>query len=116
MPIAIGMIHKGTDPTEAKRKVNIQLRLLQILFYALLITWFTLSAYYGDFVVRESCSVIFLYITVVFCLSLLSLRKQILSQKVQITHDVNFRLLYLNLVAFALSFLFSGTEFAIVVY
>ena len=79
MPIAIAMIHKGTDPTEEKRKANIKLRIFQVFFYLLLVPWFVISAYYGDFVIREMISVIFLYIAVVFCLSLLSLKKQIVS-------------------------------------
>ena len=77
MPIAITMIEGESDTERQKAKARLIVLFLNVVFYALTFTWFFLSAFTGNFIIRFSISMMFCFLTVVFLISLLRIKSLI---------------------------------------
>ena len=100
LPIVLDMIVQKSDLDERREKAIRTFKAVRIIFYIILATWFATSMILISFTVRMAQSIIFCFLSVVFCWSVLTLKKLIKERSVQVTQVLNFPLLYLNLFAF----------------
>lgn len=111
MPIAITMIDGESDTEKQKVRAKRIVVTLQVIFYTMTLAWFILSVLSGSLIIRFSINIVFIFLTLVFLVSLYRIKSLI--QKVNnVKHfETNHRLLNLNLVTFIVEGFTYGTVF-----
>ena len=102
MPIAIKLFtdEEEVDGKEKSRAIRCRW-LVNLAFFVLAISWFVTSAVTGDFSWRMRINVLFFFVTVIFVVSLLRIRRLISTVNFSERLSPNHCLMNLNLVTFA---------------
>ena len=111
MPIALELFEQESDTEKKKKQAKRIILVVRVLFYSMTSVWFVFSAISGNLSVRVFIALIFIYITVVFMVSLFKIRSLINRVNTCRTLQTNHRLLNLNLVTSAAEGLFYGASF-----